>query len=83
MFRAPRRNKAIAPYGVSVGQRLCHMTAQGLLDWPVKPGNDSARKAAIEALLMRRPGMTRTYPATVLHVFARFSAPRSDSANTV
>jgi hypothetical protein len=44
--------------------------AQGLLDCPVKPGNDS--------VCYKVP-----YPATVLHVFARFSAPRSDNAKTV
>ncbi len=57
--------------------------AQGLLDCPVKPGNDSVWESAIEAPLTRRPGMTKAYPATVLHVFARFSAPRSDSAKIV
>ncbi len=37
--------------------------------------------------LTRRPGMTATggrpYPATVLQVFAKFSAPRIESAKIV
>jgi hypothetical protein len=83
MSRSQRRNKAIAPYGSPSGKVFATSTAQGLLDCPVKPGNDNVRETAIEAPLTRRPGMTRNYPATVLHVFARFSAPRSDRAKIV
>jgi hypothetical protein len=82
MSQSKRRNKVIAHYGFWA-KVFPTPTAQGLLDCPVKPGNDSAWETASETPLSRRPGVTKAYPATVLHVFARFSAPRSDRAKIV
>jgi hypothetical protein len=58
---------------------------QGLLDCPVEPvepGNDNVW-ATVMATAAEAAPASAPYPATVLHVFARFSAPRSDSAKIV